>query len=92
MNEIVSILKQLEYQRSAIERAILALEEITRGAGPKPAVAAVTPAPKRRKRRLSPEGRKAIGDAARKRWASKKVADAAVEAAPKKRRRRKRAA
>jgi hypothetical protein len=92
VNEIVNILKQLEHQRSAIERAILALKEITSEAGAKPAAAAAPPVTRRRKRRLSPEGRKAIGDAARKRWASKKTADVAAARGPRKRARKKRAA
>jgi hypothetical protein len=46
------------------------------GAAAEPAV----PAPPKRKRRLSAAGRKAIGDAARKRWAAVKAAKA--QAAP----------
>jgi hypothetical protein len=92
VNDIVNIIKQLEHQRSAIERAILALQDITRETGTKPAAPTATPGATKRKRRMSPEGRKRIGDAVRRRWAAKKAADAAAESSPKKRRRRKRAA
>jgi hypothetical protein len=62
MNEIASIIRQLEQQKQAIERALAALKEI----GTQP-VRATT---KRRKHHMSPEGRARIAEAARRRWAA----------------------
>ena len=87
MNDVDNIITQLEGQRAAIERAISALRDIggsapaavkkaRRGRPPgRPPAASPTPAPAPvKKRRLSPEGRKAIIDALKKRWAAKKAA------------------
>lgn len=82
MNEIGTIIKQLEEQKAAIERAISALSDISKmtpmkaAVSPKTVVASVAAstssaaAPK--KRHMSAEGRKRIADAARRRWAAYK--------------------
>jgi hypothetical protein len=82
LKDIETIISQLEEQRSAIERAISALRDIggseailvKKGRpGRPPAIAGDSPAPVS-KRRLSPEGRKRIVQALKKRWAAKKAA------------------
>jgi len=80
MSTLSSLISQLERQRTSIERAISALRE-AEGSGHAAAasVAAATGgATKKRgrrggKRRLSPEGRARIAEAARKRWAMKRA-------------------
>ena len=89
MKDIDNIITQLEEQKAAIERAISALRDIAgsapatvkkarRGRPPgRPPAAASAPAPApapKKKRRLSPEGRKRIIEALKKRWAVKKAA------------------
>ena len=85
MNDVDSIISQLEDQKGAIERAISALREISapeassvkkskRGRPPGRAAAvngSGSALPK--KRRLSPEGRQRIVEALKKRWAIKKA-------------------
>jgi hypothetical protein len=75
VNDLGKIISQLEHQRTAIDRAISALREIggevqtqhvTRAAKAKTAV----------KRHLSPEGRRRIVEATKRRWAAKRAADA----------------
>ena len=81
--DIADIIKRLEKQKIAIERAIAALtgideEEVT------PSVAAKRGRPKKvaRKRVLSPEAKERIAAAQRKRWAAtKRAAKAAKKAA-----------
>ena len=83
MREIGNIIKQLEQQRAAIERAIGALREVSQAPGGAPAGVKGKAAPK--KRRMSPEGRKRIGDAARRRWAALKAEKEAGEGTAKRR-------
>lgn len=80
MKEFAGIIKQLEQQKSAIERAIGALREVSDA----PAKTAGEPKEKAapKKRRMSAEGRKRIGDAARRRWAALKAEKEAGEGAP----------
>jgi hypothetical protein len=79
LKDVESIISQLEQQKTAIERAISALRDITtpepvpvkrgrpgRPPGRPPAVA-------KKRRRLSPEGRQRIIEALKKRWAEKKA-------------------
>ena len=75
MKNVVNFIDQLEKQRSAIDRAISALREI---AEPN-STTSTAPAhePTRRVRRLSPEGRRRIIAATKKRWAAKRAAEAA---------------
>lgn len=97
MNDVDNIISQLEQQRTSIDRAIAALREIggqppkkRRGRPPSkhlnqgtaPVAAASQPAPK--KRRLSPEGRRRIAEALKRRWAAQKAAQAASAKATKK--------
>jgi len=70
LNGLDNIIAQLEEQRAAIERAISALSDISHqplGSLAKKVMAPGKPA--RKKRHMSAEGRKRIGDAARRRWA-----------------------
>lgn len=84
MKDVDTIIADLENQRSAIERAIAALREIGGGAAaPAPrrpgrpvgsGKKAAAPAAAKKTRRLSPEGRRRIIEALKKRWAEKKAA------------------
>ena len=79
MKDVDSIISDLEQQRSAIERAIAALREIGGVAAPQPRKvgrpAGSGKAVAKKTRRLSPEGRKRIIEALKKRWAEKKAAE-----------------
>ena len=81
MKDVDSIISDLEQQRSAIERAIAALREIGGASAPQPRkVGRPAGSGKRvakKTRRLSPEGRRRIIEALKKRWAEKKAADKA---------------
>ena len=79
MTDIGKIIAQLEHERAAIERALTALREIGGGKAP------TTNGRKGRRRRgrLSPEGRRKIAEAARRRWAQKRAAEAKKSAAKK---------
>jgi len=70
VNDIDNVISRLEKQRSAIDRALLALREIS---GPNTANAQPVSQSKSRKRRLSPEGRRRIIEATKRRWAAKKT-------------------
>ena len=72
MNDIDNVISRLEKQRSAIDRALLALREIS-VSGPNTANAQPVSQSKSRKRRLSPEGRRRIIEATKRRWAAKKT-------------------
>lgn len=76
MNDIAKMVSQLERQKTAIEKAILALRE---GSGLGIEESKTTRAGRSKtvkvKRHLSPEGRKRIAEAARRRWAAKRVAE-----------------
>jgi hypothetical protein len=75
VNEIASIISQLERQRAAIDRAISALREVE---GVKPAQTAPSgkaTAKEPKKRRMSAAGRRRIAEAAKKRWADKRAAE-----------------
>ncbi len=85
MKDVDNIIADLEQQRTAIEKAIAALREIGGSAAvPQPRrpgrpvgsgkKAAAAPAPAKKSRRLSPEGRRRIIEALKKRWAEKKAA------------------
>jgi hypothetical protein len=80
LNDIESIIQQLEQQRGAIERALGALREIV--GSPVPAVKKRGRPPGKEKRggarHMSAEGRARIGEATRKRWAEKRAAEAPV--------------
>ena len=72
MNNVENVISQLETQRSAIDRAISALREVA-GKNPLARVASPSGNDQRRKRHLSPEGRRRIVEAAKKRWAAKRA-------------------
>ena len=69
MNNVENVISQLETQRSAIDRALEALREVT-GKG---RLATPVSNGQRRKRHLSPEGRKRIIEATKRRWAAKRA-------------------
>ncbi len=78
------IIQKLEYQRTAIDRALTALHEID-GTGvesdlaaPATVKAAVVVAT--RKGGMTPEGRRRLSEALRKRWAAKRAASGHVSA------------
>ena len=90
MNDVDSIISQLEQQKAAIERAIAALRDVTlsepapvkRGRPGRPpgrplkvaSPKVASPQVPKKRRRLSAEGRKRIIEALKKRWAEKKAA------------------
>ena len=65
MNDVENVISKLEKQRSAIDRAISALREITGSPATGPGVAET----KTKRRHLSPEGRRRIIEATKRRWA-----------------------
>ena len=84
-NAFKDIITQLQKQKIAIERAIAALQEVDNDAGPQTNSSEQAPAKKSStkkasakstdsKRTMSPEARKRISDAVRKRWAAVKKA------------------
>jgi hypothetical protein len=72
LKDIETIIADLEQQRSAIDRAISALREVT---GVRASTKQAAP-PRRgaKKRQLSPEGRARIAEATRRRWAAQRAA------------------
>ena len=72
MNNVENVISELERQRSAIDRALSALREV---AGKSPLVQVTTPSSngQPRKRHLSPEGRRRIIEATKRRWAEKRA-------------------
>ncbi len=90
MKNIETVISDLEKQRSAIERALEALRQVggqpaaaqrrVRPPGTKSQLTPAKPAAKKRggKRQISPEGKKRIAEAARRRWAEIRAAKAAT--------------
>lgn len=78
MNDVTSIVSELERQKAAIERAIEALQEVS-GPGGR---SSGRRQPAAKKRRLSPEGRRRIAEAARRRWAALKAEKASQALTP----------
>jgi hypothetical protein len=77
---LASIIAQLERQKAAIERALAALEDVD---GP-PAEEPKVNTPATRKGGMTPEGKKRLIKALKKRWAARKAAQqASGDAAPK---------
>jgi hypothetical protein len=79
-NGLKDIIKKLEHQRTAIDRALTALREVD-GEAIGSSEAAVAPVAARRgrpKRKggMTPEGRKRLSEALRKRWALKRAGSA----------------
>jgi hypothetical protein len=74
--QVSEILVEIDKEIARLQqvRALLAGEtpKVRRGRKKKVAASAAAPAKKATKRRLSPEGRKSIADAMRRRWAERK--------------------
>ena len=75
MNDVANVISQLETQRSAIDRALSALREISGSSATGPDSHGGTQN-KRKKRHLSPEGRRRIIEATKRRWAAARMAQA----------------
>ena len=74
--DISQILTELRRERDRINDAITALEKVTEKVGRRGGAA--RQAGKRRRRRLTPEGRKRLSDMMKKRWAERKRRDKAA--------------
>jgi len=68
------VIVRLENQKAAIDRALAALREFDDSGVAKRPASTKAATKKAKKRVMSAEARKAIGDAARKRWAAVKKA------------------
>jgi len=79
LNEIIA---RLEQQKSAIERALSALQEVGIAGSSAPAAA---PRAAKRKGGMTPEGRARLIAALKKRWALKKANEAAAQTGAKRR-------
>jgi hypothetical protein len=75
------IIAQLERQRTGIERALAALRAVEGSEVPATATPASI-APTVRKGGMTPEGRKRLSAALKKRWAAKKAAESVPDAPP----------
>jgi hypothetical protein len=75
VNNVENVISQLEEQRSAIDRAISVLREVNGSSATTTGAHAIAQG-KTGKRRLSPEGRRRIIEATKKRWAAKRLAEA----------------
>ena len=86
MNGIKDVIKQLEQQRTAIERALNALRDVdgTNAAVVPAGSPATSAAPATRKARrkggMTSEGRRRLSEALRARWAAKRAATTPVKA------------
>ena len=79
------IIAGLERQKASIERALEALREVGEGASAprrgRPRGSGAAPAAKKSRRgRISPEGRRRLAEAMRRRWAVKRAASTARKA------------
>jgi hypothetical protein len=81
VNNVENVISQLEEQRSAIDRAISVLREVN-GSSVTTTGAHSIAQGKTGKRRLSPEGRRRIIEATKKRWAAKRLAEAGTATKP----------
>jgi hypothetical protein len=70
------IINDLERQKTAIERALLALRGIEGIEAPAPAPVVANSAPAKRKGGMTPAGRRRLSAALKKRWAAKRAEDA----------------
>ena len=77
MNNVENVISELEAQRSAIDRAISALRDVA-GKSTLAKVASPSGNSQPRKRHLSPEGRRRIIEASKRRWAKKRANGAGV--------------
>lgn len=83
MNEIANIINQLETQKAAIEQALEALRDFGETGSITPGKSAGKSAPAR-KRGMTPEGRRRLALAMKRRWAAKRTGAQAKKAATKK--------
>jgi hypothetical protein len=69
-----AIVKELKRERDRLDRAIAALEDVDLPPAPRQAsrTANVPAPPPKKGNRLTPEGRKRLSDALKKRWAERK--------------------
>jgi hypothetical protein len=82
LNTFKDIISRLESQRAAVDHAIAVLREVHSGEITESTAHKIAPLPKT-KRVISPEGRKAIAEASKKRWAAvRKAAKKASKKAP----------
>ena len=79
MNDVGTIISQLEQQKAAIDRALSALKDIggPRPGRPKKSAGPATKKTTRKRRRMSAEGRARIAEAAKRMWAAKRAAGSA---------------
>jgi|SoiMethySBSTD1v2_1073268.scaffolds.fasta_scaffold1667559_1 hypothetical protein len=75
MRDIEQIISELEAQRRAIDNAISALRGVTTSGSGRSTSTKVSESARAttKRRRLSPEGRRRIAEAARQRWAAQKA-------------------
>ncbi len=96
MNDVSSIISQLEQQKAAIDRAIAALREVgptgPRPGRPRKIQGAELLKNGRKRRRMTAEGRARIAEAAKKMWAAKRASGSVKKSATKKARGKKAAA
>lgn len=78
LNEIGQIITQLERQKAGIDKAITALREVSGLPGQSSIASKAAKSKTPVKRYISPEGRRRIAEATRKRWAAKRAADKAA--------------
>jgi hypothetical protein len=85
MNEIANIINQLERQKAAIEQALEALRDVgeTGSITPEKSVGKAAPA---RKGGMTPEGRRRLALAMKRRWAAKRTGAQAKKATAKRKR------
>jgi hypothetical protein len=78
------IISLLERQKTVIDKALDALRGLDRVDGNAPPASArtATPSPVTRKRGMTPEGKKRLIAALKKRWAAKKAAQTSASATP----------
>lgn len=75
MSDVQNIISQLEQQRDAIERAISALRDINPAqAAAVQAVDRAQPAERGSRGHITPEGRRKLAEAMKRRWAAKRTA------------------
>ena len=90
MNDLKGIIWQLERQRTAIDRALSVLQQVTGAAEAKASTGAFTDHQQttrtKRKRLLTPAGRRRLSEAMKKRWAAKRAAEASSRTVSRKRR------
>ena len=81
MEALTDIIRQLERQARALERALLALREVS--GTDQPATRSTTKESAPRKRGLTPEGRRRLALLMKRRWAAKRTAGQAKKASRK---------